>query len=109
MSMGDIYLVDFPVSDGHEQTGSRPAVILIEFPELPIVQIIPLTSREQAKNYKHTVVIQGDEENHLDKTSIALLFQLRAIDKRRLKMQLGKLKEKDIEQLKMALKAMYGF
>ena len=109
MNMGDIYIVDFPFSAGHEQTGNRPAVIVIDFHELPIAQIIPLTSQEQAKKYNHTVVIEGDEENCLDKTSIALLFQLRAIDKKRLKTQIGKLKAKDVERIKMALKAMYCF
>ena len=107
MKTGEIYIVDFPLSDGHEQVGTRPSVIVIDFPELPIAQIVPLTSSEKAKTYKHIIIIKPDEENNLDRTSIALLFQLRAIDKRRLKTNIGKLKEDDIKRLIEALKEMY--
>ena len=108
MNMGEIYLVEFPITDTHEQSGNRPSVIVIDFPELPIVHIAPLTTSEKTKIYNHTVIIEPDEENHLDKISIILLFQLRAIDRRRLKKRIGNLKLKDLERLKQALREMYN-
>lgn len=108
METGEIYVVDFPASVTHEQQGTRPAVIVIDFPDLPVSQVIPLTTSEKAKTYKNTVVIQPDAENNLNKTSVAMLFQLRAIDKGRLKNKIGKLSEKDMQTIRDALKKMFS-
>jgi mRNA interferase MazF len=108
METGEIYIVDFPLSDGHEQEGTRPAVIIIDFPDVPITQIVPLTSNEKAKRYKNIIVVEPDDENNIEKTSIIMLFQLRAIDKRRLINKIGRLKDIDIERLKEGLKEMYN-
>ena len=109
MQTGDIYLVHLPFPSTHEQGGTRPAVIAVDFPELPVAQVIPLTTSENAKKFKNTLVIKPDTENHLEKTSVAMLFQLRAIDKRRLKNKIGALGKKDKEALMQSLKKMFGF
>ena len=41
--------------------------------------------------------------NNLDVSSVALVFQLRAIDKRRIKNKLGELKQDKLEILKQSL------
>ena len=46
------------------------------------------------------------EENNLSSASVALVFQLRAIDKRRLKHKIGSLKNNDIIRIKQLIKNM---
>lgn len=47
MIKGEIWLVEIPQANGHEQSGERPAVILAEA-DANITIIIPLTSNVQA-------------------------------------------------------------
>lgn len=106
MQKGDIYYVEIPLSMGHEQAGLRPAIIVqasgIE--KLPTVLIVPLTSKLKAADFPFTFLIEPDHINNLDVTSVALVFQLRAIDKKRLKNKIGKIGWEKVEILKKILK-----
>ena len=44
MQEGDIYLVEIPASNGHEQAGFRPAIIIQSsgIEKVPTVLVIPL-------------------------------------------------------------------
>ena len=53
-------------------------------------------------------MIQPDDKNHLDKESVALAFQLRAIDRKRLSKKIGKLKEDQITKLQGLIKDLLG-
>ena len=52
MKIGDIYSVEIPLSNGHEQAGVRPAIIVQseEVKKLPTIFIVPLT-----QNYKQKI------------------------------------------------------
>lgn len=102
MGIGDIYTTDIPSTNGHEQAGSRPAVIVqaAQFEkQLSTVIIVPLTSQLGAQSFPGTLLINPDAENGLTKDSVALVFQLRAIDKKRLKRKLGRLSTIQMDQL----------
>lgn len=81
MAPGDIYLVEIPVSGGHEQSGARPAIVL-QNPSysnrLSTVLIVPLTGQIKALAFPGTLRIAPDASNRLQKESVALVFQLRA-------------------------------
>jgi mRNA interferase MazF len=109
MEIGDVYSVEIPPSNGHEQAGSRPAVIVqdVEFSKrLSTVLVVPLTSNQAAQAFPGTFVIQPDAENGLRLSSVVLVFQLRAIDKRRLGQRLGRLVDAQIEELQGHIKAL---
>jgi mRNA interferase MazF len=94
MEIGDIYTVEIPPSNGREQAGTRPSIIVqaSQFEsQLPTVLIVPLTSRLTAQAFPGTFLLRPDSENGLTMTSVALAFQLRAIDKRRLGRRIGRL------------------
>jgi len=103
MNIGDIYTVEIPVSDGHEQAGTRPAIV-VQSPQfenqLPTVLVVPLTSQLAAQSFPGTFLIQPDPENGLARTSVVLVFQLRAIDKRRLGRKIGYLSPLYLAQLR---------
>ena len=109
MEIGDVYAVEIPASDGHQQAGARPAIIA-QAPQfgdrLPTVLIVPLTSRLTAASFPGTFRIQPDSDNSLNAISVALVFQLRAIDKRRVKRRLGRLSASDLSQIQDQIKAL---
>jgi len=107
MKIGDIYLVEIPAIGGHEQAGLRPAIVTQtekEGDKLPTIIIIPLTSKIKAATFPFTLSIEPDQSNNLLSVSIALIFQLRAIDKRRLKRKIGELKEETMIHIKQMLR-----
>jgi mRNA interferase MazF len=86
------FTINIPPTNGHEQVGNRPAIIF-QSPQfekqLSTVLIIPLTSQLAAQTFSGTFLIPPDGENGLAKDSVALVFQLRAIDKKRLRRKIG--------------------
>ena len=109
MEIGDIYTVEIPPSNGHEQAGLRPAII-VQAPQfenqLPTVLIVPLTSRLAAQAFPGTFLIHPNSENGLTMISVALVFQLRAIDKRRLKRMIGRLNTAHLAELRQHIKVL---
>jgi mRNA interferase MazF len=92
MIKGEIWLTQFPQSNGHEQSGTRPVIILAELdPNVTI--IIPFTSNVQALRFLNTIEVIPSSKNGLADTSIALIFQIRAIDKKRLIKKIGNIEE----------------
>jgi len=103
MKKGEIWLVEIPKSNGHEQEGSRPSLVLAET-EANIVIIIPFTSNIQALRFPHTIEIKPSKRNGLSSLSIALIFQIRAIDKRRLGKKIGNLEDSYLQEADKILK-----
>lgn len=101
MDIGDIYSIEIPPNNGHEQAGLRPAIIVqaLRFEkQLPTVLVVPLTSQLGAQAFPGTFLIHPDAENGLTMASVVLVFQLRAIDKRRLRRKLGRLSAPHLAQ-----------
>ena len=105
MKKGEVWLVQIPSSNGHEQAGARPAIIIAETP-MNVALIVPLTSNKDTSRFQHTIEITPNTSNGLVVDSVGLVFQLRAIDKLRLKKKIGdidKLKLKEIDEKMRAL------
>lgn len=92
MNPGDIHWVELPPTSGHEQVGRRPAVILQDDAyagSLPLVIVVPLTGATAAARFAGTLVLEPTVENGLRTTSVALVFQVRAVDRRVVQEKLG--------------------
>ena len=98
-SKGDVWQVDLPESVGHEQKGKRPAVIVAHVKENATVVVIPLTSELHNEKFSHTCCVQPTRENGLSEESVALIFQIRALDPQRFMYKKGRLDKKDIEAI----------
>jgi mRNA-degrading endonuclease toxin of MazEF toxin-antitoxin module len=81
MNVGDIYWVELLARGGRAQSGRRPAIIFQKDRTLPTTLLIPLTSQQDALRFSGTVLIEPDAENGLRQPSVALVFQLTAVDK----------------------------
>ena len=92
MRVGDIHWVDLPAANGREQRGRRPAVVFQDDDDggdLPVVLGVPLTTARAAIRFSGTTLIRPTAENGLRQASVALGFQLRAIDRRRIQEHIG--------------------
>ncbi len=102
MKKGEIVLLELPLSNGHEQFGARPAIIVSE--EInKIIIVIPLTTKISALKYPFTINIECSKLNGLKENSTALLFQLRALDKKRIKNKIGELEENSLKEINKLL------
>ena len=98
MEKGEIRIVKIPTTDGHEQYGTRPAVVLSDTDD-DIAIVIPFTSNTQALKFPNTLKVEPNQENGLDQNSIALIFQTRAIDEKSLQRKIGKLRQDKIQEI----------
>ena len=104
---GDVLIVDLTtVSAGHEQSGVRPA-IAISGGELPgVVIVIPLTGTIEALRFPNTLAILPSKECGLENQSVALMFHVRSVDKRRVMHIIGKIDTATRKKIDVALKKM---
>lgn len=102
MNVGDIYSVELPPRGGHAQTGRRPAIILqtAEISDkIPTVLAVPLTSQQNAVRFPATILIKPDSENNLRVASVALVFQLAAVDKKFITTKIGNVSDKVLREI----------
>ena len=92
MKPDDLHWVDLLPADGHEQAGRRPTVILQDDSyagDLPLVFAVPLTSATSTLRFAGALLIEPTVENGLRQRSVALVFQLRAVDRQRVDDKIG--------------------
>ncbi|MBC7929676.1 MAG: type II toxin-antitoxin system PemK/MazF family toxin [Rubrivivax sp.] len=82
MTVGELRWVEMPARGGRAQAGRRPALIVQQTAALPTILLIPLTSQQDALRFAGTVLVEPDEHNGLRQPSVALVFQLTAVDKK---------------------------
>jgi mRNA interferase MazF len=111
MKRGEVWRVRLPTARGHAQAGIRPAVIVQEDQatlSLPTVLIVPFTGARAALRFPGTVAVQPDGRNGLTVPSVALLFQLTAVDQTNCLQQLGVLDPTTLDQLFTELDKLTG-
>lgn len=89
---GDIYLINFDPTIGHEIKKTRPALIIqndIANKYSPITIVAAITSKISSTPYP-TEVFMETKESGLPLASAVLLNQIRSVDHRRLIKRIGK-------------------
>lgn len=111
MDAGDVWMVSLPAIGGHEQAGERPAIVIQDAADgagSPLVLVIPLTSRLSAARFPATVPISPDSENGLRAESLAMVFQVRALDRSRFTRRLGRVSDMTLGSVFEALDRLTG-
>jgi mRNA-degrading endonuclease toxin of MazEF toxin-antitoxin module len=111
MKLGEIRWVELLPRGGHAQAGKRPAIIFQDeenTKELPTVLIIPLTTQQDALRFAGTIFVEATTENGLRRASVALVFQLTAVDKRFVKDSLGAVSDELMQSIFGALDTLTG-
>lgn len=110
MKRGDIVLVELPEpigSPGNEQFGNRPALLIhadSTLSQVPVLMVVPFSAQLAAQRFPHTIVIQPSIQNGLSQPSVILVFQLRAIDRHRIKKVIGTLESQIMVLIESELK-----
>lgn len=103
---GEIYYIDLSPTQGSEQGGLRPCVIVQNDKgneHAPTIIIVPLTTQSKRKLPTHAIVREGT------KLSLALCEQIRTIDKGRISGRpIGKCSSHTMEQIDFSLKISLG-
>ncbi len=102
---GEIYLSDLNPVKGHEQAGYRPVLVIqntILNQHLSTFIILPITSNLKYKE-NLTVYFLSKEVSSMKNDSLALLFQIRTIDKSRLKKKVGGVSQTEFYNIKRKL------
>lgn len=104
MARGDILLVSLPDSDKREEKGNRPAIVVqIEIAASPMLMVVPVTSSLGALRFPFAVRIEPSEMNSLTLPSVAMVFQMRAIDKKRIVRKIGELDPEYLKQVDLEI------
>ena len=107
MRKGEIYLVEIPTNRGREQEGLRPVIVMSGI-NAGVVSVIPFTSNFTALKYLYTIKVGSSDFNGLKKDSVALVFQLRAIDVKKMGNKIGEI-EKDVAgKINILIKELFG-
>lgn len=105
---GEVYFADLSPVIGSEQGGVRPVLVLqnnVGNRYSPTIIVAAITAQHKKPLPTH-VEIQGIDA--LSKRSVALLEQLRTIDRSRLRERVGRLNDQVIRQVDEALKVSVG-
>jgi len=105
IKQGSIILADLNPIKGSEQGGYRPVLVMqnnILNKHLSTVVVAPITKNLKAKGFFTTFLIDK-KSSGLSFDSLALLFQIRTIDKARLKKPLGTISTGQFLELKKQL------
>jgi mRNA interferase MazF len=114
MTRGDIVLVNLPQTAdgaGHEQVGTRPALVVQDDPTsktLSVIMIVLFTSNLKAQRFPHTILIQPSAQNGLSIPSVLMIFQLDAIDKTRVTKKIGRLEDELMTKVNDEMKDLLG-
>jgi mRNA interferase MazF len=111
MKRGDVWRVNLIRARGHVQAGIRPAVIVQDdalLTALPTVLVVPFTSQRASTRFPGTLIVQPDGTNGLTVPSVALVFQLTAIDHPDCLQHLGVLDAQSADQIFALLDRLTG-
>ena len=102
MKKGEIYLINL-VGSGNQQIGLRPVVVYSKVVG-NLVIIVPMTSNLDALRYNATCKVKKSLVNNLGVDSVALIFQLRAINVSNFGRKIGKLNKEDLDFINRELR-----
>jgi len=105
LARGTVVLVDLEPTQGHEQQGTRPCVVVSDEAvnsnqRFPLIAVVPVTGTPaQGALYPDL----APEASGLTKPSTALVDQVRSIDKQRIRRRYGQVSAAELEAINKGL------
>jgi mRNA interferase MazF len=110
MRRGTLVVVDLDPTHGHEQRGIRPSIVVSD-PEVsvdqrfPMICVVPLTSKPGSGALYPML---APSKSGLSRTSYALIDQLRAISKQRVRSVHGRIRATELKAIDRGLYLFLG-
>jgi mRNA interferase MazF len=111
MTLGEVWQASLSGGAGREQAGTRPVLIVQDdhFAQAsPLIVVVPFTSQLAASRFPGAVRVDPSAQNGLRVPSIAMVFQIRAIDRTALTRRVGVLAASELQRIAMELKRLFG-
>lgn len=111
MQPGEVWQIDYPQTDGREQAGKRPALVLQHdgyARNSPLVLTIPFTTTTGTTRFPAVIPVPTTAGNGLTADSFLLVFQIRATDRTRVRSLLGVVEPAILAQVYEALDRLTG-
>ena len=109
MKRGEVWRARLASGAGRTQSGIRPVVVVQDDRfRTPTVLVVPFTSQQAAVRFPGTLVVQPDASNGLTVPSVALGFQLQALDRHDCLQLLGVLDAQTLDQILALLDGLTG-
>ena len=108
---GDVFTADLGSGIGSEQQGVRPVIVIqndVGNQHSPTVIVAPMTTQGRKKHELPTHCF-FDKVEGLNEPSMAILEQIRTIDKKRLSKKLGRLTDSQMEEINQGLLISLGY
>lgn len=108
---GDIYLANLGNSEGFEIGGIRPVLVIsnkINNQFTPTVLVVPISSVSSRRKILPTHIRIEAGQGGLERDSIILMEQIKAIDKSRLEQKVGSLPEGKYNEIQQSLISVLG-
>ena len=108
---GSLVIVELPPTQTHEQAGRRPCVVVssetsVANARYDMLVVVPLTSTNLAGKL-YPLIRKGDAS--LKNDSVALVDQIRSIDKKRVDKVGAQFSQAAIDNIDNAIKYLFGF
>ena len=107
MKPGDVWIAHIPELGTHEQSGTRPVVVVAQVAKT-VATIIPCTSNRLALRFPFTCRITPTRQNGLDLESVALVFHMRVIDVSYLAKKIGALDKNMLAKIRSQARKLIG-
>jgi mRNA interferase MazF len=107
---GEIYLVRFDPTIGHEIRKTRPAVVIqndVSNQYSPITIVAAISSQFSSPPFPREIVIEP-EESGLPKRSAVILNQIRSVDRQRLAKKMGQISTQSMQRVDQAIRISLG-
>lgn len=104
MKQGEIWLTNLNPTEGSEQAGFRPVLIVsgnVLNDNANVLICCPLTTK--IKNYHGNLILNPNDKNGLKEVSEVLTFHIRSLAKSRLKSKMGKIDLSELKQVHACL------
>ncbi|MBI4288450.1 MAG: type II toxin-antitoxin system PemK/MazF family toxin [Chloroflexi bacterium] len=99
-SSGDVVRVNLDPTEGHEQSGKRPVVVVSHLRQFGLVIIVPLTTRDKGW---WTQVRIPHGEGKLSQESVALCHQVRCLSVKRVEGSIGRVSSVTLGKIRTVL------
>ncbi len=107
-----LFMVNLDPVIGSEQARTRPALVISDEDGnqiLPVVTVLPVTSRKPGRRVYPNEVLLAAGVGGLTEDSLVLCYQIRALDKRRLRACLGAVDQAELRaEIRTALRFHLG-
>jgi mRNA interferase MazF len=76
---GEIWKIKLSDTDGHEQIGDRPAIVIALHPQATVAMVVPLTKNQDCLRFPYSYKLPMSNVNGLSMDSVALIYQMRCL------------------------------